>query len=201
VTGDPRAREGVKSRGPSGGRRIRRRAVWTAARRRAGEVQAAASGGTGSCLATSITDYADGDPAPVGRGERKAMTIALWPLVAVVGAPVIVATSWVPRPKITRGLRTTTRVFYCPVRQQHVRVDLQTTRSGKAVGVVGCSAFTPPIEITCGRFCLRPAEVPSARAGRSQAQEDYLAIRRHRSERPRARFPERPGRAGCGRFS
>jgi hypothetical protein len=91
------------------------------------------------------------------------MPTALWPLVGIVCVGVISGMYLVLRPKSALSPPTVTRCFYCPLRERRVRVDFRTAPDGRIVGVVGCSACTPPTVLMCGEFCLRPTELPPTR--------------------------------------
>jgi hypothetical protein len=67
-------------------------------------------------------------------------------------------------PRFVRGLAVRTRAFWCPFRDQNMRVQFDaSTWDDKLTDVRSCSAFTPATAVTCTKSCLNLLRFPPAR--------------------------------------
>lgn len=85
-------------------------------------------------------------------------TTALSISVAVLAAGVmgVLVVALATSGRFTRLTGATRRSFWCPyVGQQVVAEILEDTRTGQAVDVSWCTAFSPAVSMHCGKPCLQ----------------------------------------------
>ncbi|MBI1736584.1 MAG: hypothetical protein HYR51_15555 [Candidatus Rokubacteria bacterium] len=88
----------------------------------------------------------------------------VWPLVIVLTVGMILSLVLAAGPRLVSGIAVRVRSFWCPFRDQNVRVQFDTsTWDNKLLDVRGCSAFTPATAVTCAKSCLRLPRFPPAK--------------------------------------
>jgi hypothetical protein len=87
-----------------------------------------------------------------------------WPLLIVLGALVVLMVVLLSGSAWFSGTRWTTRLFWCPFREQDVSVEFrEMVWDGRLVDVRQCTYFDPPTANACDRRCLGLKRFPQAR--------------------------------------
>jgi hypothetical protein len=92
--------------------------------------------------------------------DSASRTIALYPLVIVVGVGLVLVLALTFGSRLFPGTRRVRDRLWCPVRARRMRVDVEVTAwDGRTIDVAACAAFTPPEAVTCERRCLAVTRV------------------------------------------
>lgn len=81
---------------------------------------------------------------------------SVWPVPVIAGVAVLVLLLLAVVARSLTATRLEREAVQCPVSGKAVSVDWEVDAgTGRRVGIVACTAFTPPTAVACDRACLR----------------------------------------------